>query len=73
MKSTIEELQAFVTIVDNGSIIRAAERLGQTTSGISRALQRLENKLNVTLLERTTRKLKLTVLGWNILRPTRLN
>ena len=63
MKSTIEELHAFVTIVDSGSIVMAAERLGQTTSGVSRALQRLENKLNVTLLERTTRKLKLTQEG----------
>ena len=63
MKSTIEELHAFVTIVDSGSIVMAAERLAQTTSGVSRALQRLENKLHVTLLERTTRKLKLTQEG----------
>ena len=63
MKSTIEELQAFVSIVDCGSIVMAAERLQQTASGISRALQRLEAKLNVTLLERTTRKLKLTQEG----------
>lgn len=63
MKSTIEELHAFVTIVDSGSIVMAAERLTQTTSGVSRALQRLENKLHVTLLERTTRKLKLTQEG----------
>ena len=63
MKSTIEELHAFVTIVDSGSIVMAAQRLGQTTSGVSRALQRLENKLNVTLLERTTRKLKLSQEG----------
>lgn len=62
MKSTIEELHAFVTIVDTGSIVMAAERLEQTTS-VSRALKRLENKLNVTLLERTTRKLKLTQEG----------
>lgn len=63
MKSTIEELQAFVSIVDSGSIVMAAERLQQTASGVSRALQRLEAKLNVTLLERTTRKLKLTQEG----------
>jgi len=71
MKSTIEELQAFVTIVDSGSIVMAAERLGQTTSGVSRALQRLENKLNVTLLERTTRKLKLTQEGQLFLEKAR--
>ncbi|OTG89411.1 LysR family transcriptional regulator [Acinetobacter sp. ANC 3813] len=63
MKSTIEELQAFTVIVDSGSIVKAAERLDQTASGISRALQRLESKLNVTLLERTTRKIKLTQEG----------
>lgn len=63
MKSTIEELQAFVSIVDCGSIVMAAERLQQTASGVSRALQRLEAKLNITLLERTTRKLKLTQEG----------
>ena len=42
MKSTIEELNAFVTIVDCGSIVMAAQQLNQTTSGVSRALQRLE-------------------------------
>lgn len=71
MKSTIEELHAFVTIVDSGSIVMAAARLGQTTSGVSRALQRLENKLNVTLLERTTRKLKLTQEGQLFLEKAR--
>ena len=38
MKSTIEELHAFVTIVDSGSIVMTVESLGQTTSGVSRAL-----------------------------------
>ena len=71
MKSTIDELQAFVTIVDSGSIVMAAERLAQTTSGVSRALQRLENKLNVTLLERTTRKFKLTQEGQLFLEKAR--
>ncbi len=63
MKSSFDELQAFITIVDTGSIAKAAEHLSQTTSGISRALQRLETKLNVTLLERTTRKIKLSQEG----------
>lgn len=71
MKSTLEELQAFISIVDSGSIVAAAEHLEQTTSGVSRALQRLENKLNVTLLERTTRKLKLTQEGQLFLEKAR--
>ena len=57
MKSTLEEQQAFVTVVDSGSITGAAERLGITVSGVSRALNRLEQKLGATLLRRTTRRL----------------
>ena len=57
MKSTFDELLVFVTIADCGSIVKTAEQLNQTTSAISRTLQRLEKKLNVKLIERTTRSL----------------
>ncbi|MEI1699438.1 LysR family transcriptional regulator [Acinetobacter baumannii] len=67
MKSTIEKLVAFITIVDTGSFVAAAEHLKQTPSGVSRSLTRLEAKLDVTLLERTTRKLKLTQEGQQFL------
>lgn len=63
MKTTIEEMQTLITIVDLGSITLAAERLEQTTSGVSRTLSRLEKKLGVTLLRRTTRKIDLTPEG----------
>lgn len=63
MKTTLDELQAFAQVVDGGSISAAAEQLGQTASGISRALSRLEDKLGVTLLRRTTRRLELTEEG----------
>ncbi|WP_274872631.1 helix-turn-helix domain-containing protein, partial [Serratia marcescens] len=63
MKITLEELLAFTSVVDSGSITTAADRLGQTTSGISRALSRLENKLDTTLMRRTTRRLELTEEG----------
>ena len=63
MKSTLDELQAFAAVVDGGSITAAAERLGQTVSGISRSLGRLERKLATTLLRRTTRRLELTEEG----------
>lgn len=71
MKSTIEELIAFITIVDTGSFVAAAEHLKQTPSGVSRSLTRLEAKLDVTLLERTTRKLKLTQEGQQFLTKAR--
>jgi len=63
MKTTLEELLAFVTVVNSGSITAAAEQLGQTVSGTSRALSRLEEKLDTTLLRRTTRRLELTEEG----------
>lgn len=63
MKITLEELRAWVVVVDTGSITAAADRLNQTTSGISRALSRLENKLETTLLHRTTRRIALTEEG----------
>ncbi|MDN0076982.1 LysR family transcriptional regulator [Crenobacter sp. SG2303] len=63
MKISTEELLALVTVVDAGSITAAAAQLNQTTSGISRALSRLEDKLATTLLNRTTRRLELTEEG----------
>lgn len=63
MKSTLEEQQAFIAVVDSGSITAAAERLEMTVSGVSRALNRLEKKLETTLLRRTTRRLELTEEG----------
>ncbi len=63
MKTTLDELLAFTSVVDSGSITAAAEQLGQTASGVSRALSRLEEKLDVTLLHRTTRRLELTEEG----------
>ncbi|MET0519376.1 MAG: LysR family transcriptional regulator [Burkholderiaceae bacterium] len=63
MKTTLDELQAFATVVDSGSITAAAEQLGQTVSGISRSLSRLEKKLATTLLRRSTRRLELTEEG----------
>lgn len=71
MKITLEELLAFTSVVDSGSITSAAEQLGQTTSGISRALSRLEKKLNTTLLRRTTRRLELTEEGQSFLSHAR--
>lgn len=63
MKTTTEELLAFVSVVDCGSITAAAERLEQTVSGVSRALTRLEKKLGVSLMHRTTRRLQLSEEG----------
>lgn len=63
MKTTLDKLLAFSTVVASGSISAAAQQLAQTTSGVSRALSRLEEKLDVTLLQRTTRRLEPTEEG----------
>ena len=51
------------TVVERGSFTRAAELLGLSASGVSRAISRLEQRLGVRLLNRTTRTLRLTTEG----------
>jgi len=71
MKTTLDEMQAFVAVVDTGSLTAAAELLGLTVSATSRALGRLEEKLQTTLLRRTTRRLELTEEGATFLEHAR--
>jgi DNA-binding transcriptional LysR family regulator len=47
-------------VVEAGTIARAAEALGLSPSGVSRALARLEQRVGARLLARTTRTLSLT-------------
>ncbi|MCA8107195.1 MULTISPECIES: LysR substrate-binding domain-containing protein [Burkholderia] len=63
MKTTLDEMLAFVTIADTGSLTGAADKLHQPTSVMSRILRRLEEKLDTTLIRRTTRRLELTEEG----------
>ena len=53
----------FCQVVDCGSMGKAAQSLGMTTSAISQHLCRLEKELGMTLLNRTTRKLNLSEAG----------
>lgn len=57
------EMQAFVTVVDAGSFVRAAEALDVSKAAVSRYVNELESRLGVRLLQRTTRKLSLTEEG----------
>ena len=47
-------------VVDGGSFVKAADLIGLTDSGVSRAISRLETRLGVRLLDRTTRSVTLT-------------
>jgi DNA-binding transcriptional LysR family regulator len=51
----IEDLRAFVEVVEAGGFSRAANRLGVSKSIVSRRIARLEAELGARLLSRTTR------------------
>ncbi|NRD89332.1 LysR family transcriptional regulator [Sphingopyxis sp. BSNA05] len=72
MQINSHELLTFVTVVDCGQVGLAAQMLGQNPSSISRTLARLEEKLGVTLLARTTRRQQLTEEGIFFLEKSRL-
>ena len=57
------DLQAFVAVVDSGSMVRAAERLHLTQPGLTRRVQNLETMLGVELLDRQNKPLKPTAAG----------
>ncbi|MDI7415808.1 DNA-binding transcriptional regulator YafC [Cronobacter turicensis] len=63
MKASSDELIIFVAVVESGSFSRAAEQLNLANSAVSRAVKKLEMKLGVSLLNRTTRQLSLTEEG----------
>lgn len=57
------EVAVFVKVVQAGSFSAAARQLGLPTSTVSMRVSRLERRLGITLLQRTTRKLNLTEAG----------
>jgi DNA-binding transcriptional LysR family regulator len=62
----LNELTAFVKVVQTGSFTAAAEALDTQKAHVSRVVTKLEGKLGVRLLERTTRSLSLTEVGREI-------
>ncbi|MBP2563420.1 DNA-binding transcriptional LysR family regulator [Neorhizobium galegae] len=53
-------LGVLAAVIECGSFVKAAELIGMTDSGVSRAIGRLESRLGVRLMDRTTRSLVLT-------------
>jgi len=60
---SLPDLAVFARVVAAGSFSAAARGLGLTPSAVSRQVARLEARLGVRLLERTTRQLRLTAAG----------
>lgn len=59
----MEELEVFVTVVEEQGFSAAAKRLDSTPAAVSRRVKALEQRLGMRLLQRTTRKLQLTEAG----------
>jgi DNA-binding transcriptional LysR family regulator len=53
-------VSVLAAVVEGGSFVKAAGLIGITDSGVSRAIGRLETRLGIRLLDRTTRSITLT-------------
>lgn len=63
MSMQLKELTYLVTLADEGSISRAADKLYMAQSSLSQFLQQYESELGVTLFVRTSRGIRLTYAG----------
>ncbi|MBY6141508.1 LysR family transcriptional regulator [Leisingera daeponensis] len=60
MDNRAGEMQVFLQVVDSGSFSEAARMMRMTPSTVSKLIGRVEERLGVRLLERSTRRLSLT-------------
>src|SRR4030095_4424632 len=71
MNAELLDLKAFVTVAELGSFVRTAEALNLSQPALSRRIQKLEESLGAPLLERSTRHVKLTMVGRELLPKVR--
>lgn len=67
-RDDIADMVAFVMVAEEGSFTRAAVRLGMSQSALSQNVRRLEDRMGVRLLTRTTRSVATTDAGEQIVR-----
>ena len=63
MVDAAEEMRVFNLVMQTGSFTAAATELGLSPSAVSKTISRIEDRLGVKLLARTTRRLSLTSEG----------
>ena len=71
MPNPFNEMSVFARVAERGSIAGAAEDVGLSASAVSKLITRLEIRLGVRLINRTTRHLALTAEGQTYLKRTR--
>lgn len=62
----LNDMAVFASVVQTGSFTAAGKALSLPKSNVSRRIARLEDSFNARLLERTTRKLRLTEIGQSL-------
>lgn len=67
----LRQLECFVAVAEEDSFTRAAARMHVVQSAVSATIASLERDLGATLLERTSRKVRLTEAGRALLEPAR--
>ncbi|GAA5215792.1 LysR family transcriptional regulator [Corallincola platygyrae] len=63
MKARSDDIELLLAVVDSGGFSAAADALDLQVAKVSRAVSRLEQQLNTSLLNRTTRRVELTEEG----------
>ena len=63
-----DDVDIFCHVIDHGSFSEAARVLGRPKSSVSASIARLESGLGARLMERTTRRLRLTEAGESLYR-----
>jgi DNA-binding transcriptional LysR family regulator len=66
-----DRLRAFVWILEEGSFVGAARRLGRTQPAVTRMLQILEDQIGTELVDRKAKPLRPTAVGTKVLRSAR--
>jgi DNA-binding transcriptional LysR family regulator len=66
-RDEIADLAAFVVVAEERSFTKAAARLGMAQSGVSQIVRKIEERLGVRLLSRTTRSVAPTQAGERLL------
>ena len=64
----VQQLKYFISVIESGSLSRAAASLHMSQSALSQQMRALERSLNATLLERSTRGVRPTTAGESLYR-----